>query len=193
VRTKVRRWGNSLAVRIPKSFADEVGVSEGAAVEMRLVERGLFVESVSTSGPILDDLLARVTPENLHGGIPLGLPQGLEAWSPVSSVPERGDVVWISMVPQSGREQAGRRAGVVLSPARQDGRVGLALRWPIISVIKGYAFEVAVPSGAGIRGVVLADQVKSLDWRARRAELIAHLPDEASQEILQRLSTLLDD
>jgi mRNA interferase MazF len=110
----------------------------------------------------------------------------------VSWVPGRGDVVWISMVPQAGREQAGRRPGVVLSPASYNGRVGLALLCPITSVIKGYPFEVAVPSGSGVRGVVLADQVTGLDWRARRAEFIAHLPDEAIQEILQRLSTLLD-
>jgi antitoxin MazE len=75
-----QRWGNSLAVRIPKSFANEVRLHEGAAVEMRLVERGLFIEPVSTSGPTLDELLARVSPENLHGEIDLGLPQGLEAW-----------------------------------------------------------------------------------------------------------------
>jgi antitoxin MazE len=80
MRTKVQRWGNSLAVRIPKSFADEAGLSDGAAVEMRLVENGLMVESVPAAAPSLDELLDRVTPENLHGEVDVGAPHGTEAW-----------------------------------------------------------------------------------------------------------------
>lgn len=107
-------------------------------------------------------------------------------------VPDRGDVVWISMEPRAGREQAGRRPAVVLSPAPYNGRVGLAILCPVTSAVKGYPFEVVVPERAGIEGVVLADQVKSLDWRARKAELITRLPDEAIRDVLQKLSTLLD-
>lgn len=80
MRAKVQRWGNSLAVRIPKSFADEVGLSAGAAVEMRLVEHGLLVEPVPVAAPNLEELLARVTAENLHGEVDVGPPQGSEAW-----------------------------------------------------------------------------------------------------------------
>ena len=89
--------------------------------------------------------------------------------TPPGRVPERGDAVWIDFDPQSGREQAGRRPAVVLSPAAYNGKVGLALLCPITGRIKGYPFEVGIPSGFGVAGVILADQVKSLDWRRRKA------------------------
>jgi mRNA interferase MazF len=81
-------------------------------------------------------------------------------------VPERGDTVWITLDPQADHEQAGRRPALVLSPAAYNGRVGLALLCPITSPVKGYPFEVPVPDGLAVAGVVGADQVKSLDWRA---------------------------
>jgi mRNA interferase MazF len=106
-------------------------------------------------------------------------------------VPERGDVVWITLNPQAGHEQAGRRPAVVLSPRSYNGKVGLAILCPITSQIKGYPFEVQIPSGLEVRGVILADQVKSLDWRAREAELTCKLPAEAIAEVLQKIRVLL--
>ena len=106
-------------------------------------------------------------------------------------MPRRGDLVWISLDPQAGHEQAGRRPAVVLSPEAYNGRVGLAILCPITSQVKGYPFEVAIPSGIDVTGVILADQVKSLDWRARRAEYIATLPDETIIEALQKIGVLL--
>jgi len=106
-------------------------------------------------------------------------------------VPARGEAVWISLHPQAGHEQAGRRPAVVLSPAVYNGRVGLAVFCPITHQRKGYPFEVAIPSGLRVTGVVLADQVKSLDWRARQAELICALPAETVAEVLAKLATLL--
>ena len=85
----------------------------------------------------------------------------------VAYVPERGDAVWISLDPQAGHEQAGRRPALVLSPAAYNGRVGLALLCPITNQAKGYPFEVPLPEGLPVTGVVGADQVKSLDWRAQ--------------------------
>src|SRR3954471_14030479 len=87
-------------------------------------------------------------------------------------VPQRGDAVWITLTPQAGHEQAGRRPALVLSPASYNGKVGLALLCPITSQIKGYPFEVRLPDGLPVAGVVLADQIKALDWRARHAERI---------------------
>ncbi len=84
-------------------------------------------------------------------------------------VPSRGDVVWLTFNPQSGHEQAGRRPAVVLSPRAYNAKVGLAIFCPVTSKVKGYPFEVALPEGFAVQGVILADQVKSLDWRARRA------------------------
>ncbi len=109
----------------------------------------------------------------------------------VARVPDRGDVVWLTFSPQAGHEQAGRRPAVVLSPAAYNAKVGLALFCPITTRVKGYPFEVALPEGFPVGGVILADQVRSLDWRARRAEVVARLADEVVEEVLQKLETLL--
>jgi mRNA interferase MazF len=106
-------------------------------------------------------------------------------------IPARGDVVWITLKPQAGHEQAGRRPAVVLSPSSYNGKVGLAILCPITSQVKGYPFEVALPSGSNLGGVILADQVKSLDWRIRRAEFICKLHRETTEEVLDKLATLL--
>jgi len=108
-------------------------------------------------------------------------------------VPRRGDVVWITVNPQAGHEQAGRRPAAVLSPAAYNSRVGLAILCPITSQVKGYPFEVTVPSGLQVGGAVLADQVKSLDWQARKAEFICALPSATVSEILQRIGVLLSE
>src|SRR5436189_3123370 len=91
-------------------------------------------------------------------------------------VPARGDAVWITLDPQAGHEQAGRRPALVLSPAAYNGRVGLALFCPITSQSKGYPFEVPLPDGLAVSGVVLSDQIKNLDWRAREAARICQVP-----------------
>jgi mRNA interferase MazF len=106
-------------------------------------------------------------------------------------IPKRGDLVWITLNPQAGHEQAGRRPALVISPATYNGKVGLAFFCPVTSRAKGYPFEVALPSGLGIEGVVLSDQVKSLDWQARHAERIAALPGAALREVLGKLGALV--
>jgi mRNA interferase MazF len=105
-------------------------------------------------------------------------------------VPDRGDAIWIQFNPQAGHEQAGRRPALVLSPAAYNAKVGLAILCPITSQVKGYPFEVQV-RGERVGGVALADQVKSLDWRARHAQLIERVPDVVLEEVLQKLATLL--
>ena len=106
-------------------------------------------------------------------------------------VPDRGDAVWISLDPQAGHERAGRRPALVLSPSAYNRKVGLALFCPITSQVKGFPFEVPVPSGLAVTGVILSDQVKSLDWRARKAERIARVPEETILEVLDRIRTLM--
>lgn len=106
-------------------------------------------------------------------------------------IPNRGDIVWITFTPQAGHEQAGRRPGLVLSPASYNGKVGLAILCPITSQVKGYPFEVLIPQGLKIGGAILSDQVKSLDWKARQAELICKLPSVTVDEVLQKLNTLV--
>ena len=107
-----------------------------------------------------------------------------------SYIPDRGDAVWITFDPQAGHEQAGRRPALVLSPAAYNGRVGLALMCPITNRQKGYPFEVPLPVDAGVTGVILSDQVKCLDWRARRVELIDRLPDSVLAQVWNKIEPL---
>lgn len=109
-----------------------------------------------------------------------------------SYVPDRGDVVWLQSNPQAGHEQAGRRPAIILSPAAYNGRVGLALLCPITRQAKGYPFEVRLEGTEGVAGVVLADQIKSLDWRIRHAEFAGRATASVTLEVLQKLGTLLE-
>lgn len=111
--------------------------------------------------------------------------------NPQAYIPQCGDVVWITLNPQAGHEQAGRRPAVVLSPRSYNGKTGLAILCPITNKIKGYPFEVLLPLGLPVAGAILSDQVKSLDWRARNTELICTLSDETISEVFQGLGTLL--
>ena len=111
--------------------------------------------------------------------------------TPSARVPARGDAVWIDFNPQAGREQAGRRPAIVLSPAAYNGKVGLALLCPVTRQAKGYPFEVAIPDGLGVAGVILADQVRSLDWRRRNAAVIGTLPRPTVSAVLRKVNLLL--
>lgn len=111
----------------------------------------------------------------------------------MSYVPERGDLVWISFNPQVGHEQAGRRPALILSPSTYNGKVGLAIVCPITNQSKGYPFEVAIPIDSGIKGVILSDQIRSVDWRGRQAEFAGKLPDGTLKQVLRKLNTLLGD
>lgn len=106
-------------------------------------------------------------------------------------VPETGDFVWLTFDPQAGREQARRRPALVLSPRTYNAKSGLALVCPITNRANGYPFEVAVPAAHGATGVILADHVKSVDWKARRAEKAGRCPTEAIDEVRSRLAPLL--
>ncbi len=106
-------------------------------------------------------------------------------------IPERGDLVWLMFNPQVGHEQAGRRPALVLSPRPYNAKTSLFVVCPITSQVKGYPFEVAVPPGGSIQGVILSDQIKSLDWRARQTEPAGVLPGEILELVLERLQALL--
>ena len=106
-------------------------------------------------------------------------------------VPDAGDLVWLTFDPQAGREQAGRRPALVLSPKTYNVKSGLALACPITNQAKGYPFEVAVPAGRGATGVILADHLKSIDWKARHAERLGHCTDEVMNEVRAKLASLL--
>lgn len=100
-------------------------------------------------------------------------------------------MVWIAFNPQAGHEQAGHRPALVLSPEPYNRKVGLALLCPVTNQIKGYPFEVNVPPGLKASGVVLSDQIKSMDWKARGASFLCSLPDTVVRQVLGKASTLL--
>ena len=109
-----------------------------------------------------------------------------------SYTPDRGDVVWLEFTPQAGHEQAGTRPAIVLSPAKYNVKGGMMLCCPIMNQAKGYPFEVAVvPAGGNVTGVVLADQVRSLDWRARNAAKFGHVSTQCVLDVSAKVKLLL--
>jgi mRNA interferase MazF len=107
-------------------------------------------------------------------------------------IPDRGDIVWITLNPQAGHEQAGRRPALILTPKTYNQKVGLAILCPITSQIKGYPFEVVLAGDIPVQGAVLSDQVKNLDWRIRKAEYACSLGKTQLLEVMQKLHVLLD-
>jgi mRNA interferase MazF len=106
-------------------------------------------------------------------------------------VPGRGDLLWLTFDPEAGREQAGRRPALVLSPLAYNCRSNLALVCPITNQAKGYPLEVKLPAGLSVSGVVLADHLKSADWAARQAQFAAKAPAEVLAEVTAKLRPLL--
>jgi mRNA interferase MazF len=106
-------------------------------------------------------------------------------------VPDRGHVVWTDFNPRIGHEQAGRRPAVVLSPTSYNRTSGLVVVCPITSHAKGYPFEVPLPAGLAITGVVLADAIKSIDWQVRGITYACDLPTSTQAELMARLAPLL--
>jgi len=105
-------------------------------------------------------------------------------------IPKQGDIVWIDFTPKAGREQGGSRPALVISRSRSNRRIGLAVVCPITKQIKGYPFEVPIPEGLAVSGVVLVDQVKSLDWQARAVEFACKAPTELTVNVIKKLRLL---
>lgn len=110
-----------------------------------------------------------------------------------SYVPDRGDVVWLTFDPQAGHEQAGRRPAFVVSPRSYNQKVGLFIACPITSKVKGYPFEVSITTKSGINGVILADQIKSLDWKARNAERVEAASQAVVDAVIARILPLIGE
>ena len=106
-------------------------------------------------------------------------------------VPDRGDTVWLVFDPQASHEQAGRRPALVLSPRAYNVRVGLALVCPITTRAKGYPFEVGLPEGSAVQGAILADQIKSLDWRTRQARKVGTVTARVLEDVVAKIEVLL--
>jgi mRNA interferase MazF len=106
-------------------------------------------------------------------------------------IPDVGDLVWLTFDPHAGHEQRGRRPALILSPRTYNSKTRLAVACPITGRVKGYPFEVPLPTSGPIGGVVLADHLKNLDWRARRARFAAKAPTDVVTEVRDRLRVLL--
>ena len=106
-------------------------------------------------------------------------------------VPDTGDLVWLDFSPQTGREQAGRRPAIILSPKAYNEKAGLVVACPITSRIKGYPFEVVLSRRLPVQGAILADQVRSLDWRSRKAQGVGKLHHTQLEEVRDCLRLLI--
>lgn len=106
-------------------------------------------------------------------------------------VPDRGDLVWITLNPAAGHEQAGRRPALVISPKSYNRKTGLCLICPATRQKKGYAFEVDVSSEDGTITVILSDHLRNVDWRVRRAERIRRVSESVLDQVVARIHALL--
>jgi len=118
------------------------------------------------------------------GGPPSGGKHG-------SGAPDVGDLVWLSFSPQAGRQQAGRRPALVLSPRAYNAKTGLCLVCPVTNQIKGYPFEVELPPGLPVQGAVLSDHLKSTDWQVRNSDWVGRAPAEVIDQVRAKLKPLL--
>ena len=107
-------------------------------------------------------------------------------------VPHRGDIVWLTFNPQLGHEQEGRRPALVISPKEYNKKAGLALFCPITSQIKKYPFEVKI-NEKNIDGVILSDQIKSLDWISRKASFICKISLGVLVEVIEKINVLITE
>ena len=105
-------------------------------------------------------------------------------------VPDSGDLIWLDFDPQAGREQAGRRPAVILSPRYFNQKSSVAYACPISSKVKGYRFQVLLPNGLPVHGVVLCEHMRSLDWRIRNAVFLGLMPDEVLAQVREVVRTI---
>ena len=105
-------------------------------------------------------------------------------------IPQRGNIVWLDFDPQKGKETKKRRPALVVSPQKYNQKTGLALFMPITSQIKGYPFECLLECKE-IKGVILCDQIRSLDWKVRKASYVTKIPDGQWIEIVEKFTVLL--
>lgn len=110
-----------------------------------------------------------------------------------SYCPEKGEVVWLDLDPQAGHEQAGRRPVFVLSPKEYNSKTGLAMVCPVTNQIKNYPFEVLIPVGLKVKGAILSDHIKTLDWKARNSSKICRLPDSAFEQVKENIFAILGE
>lgn len=108
-----------------------------------------------------------------------------------NGIPDRGDYVVLNFHPQSGHEQTGRRTGIVLSPAIFNDLTGFALICPTTNTVRGWPYEVSIPVGEAVTGVILTDQQKNLDWRSRNIKIIGQASNDVVNECIAKIKTFI--
>ena len=187
MRAQVSRWGNSLAIRLPRAAAQSLGVQAGEPID--LVIKGDRLE-IRAARPRyrLAELVDQITPDNQPEIVRRAAGR---RGAVVSEVPDTGDLVWLNFNPQAGHEQAGHRPALVLSPRIYHERTAFAVVCPITSDVMPYPFKVMLPEGLPIGGAVLADQVKSIDRGARQLRVAGPAPSAILLEVQAKLAALL--
>lgn len=113
--------------------------------------------------------------------------------TPSPPAPQRGDVIYVDFtLKTAGHEQAGYRPGLVLTPHQYNDNTGMAIVCPITNQKKGYPFEVDIPEGHDVKGVIMANHIRNIDWRARHATIEAHLPDRVVRQTIKMVGRLLN-
>ncbi|MBC7537416.1 MAG: endoribonuclease MazF [Bacteriovorax sp.] len=107
-------------------------------------------------------------------------------------IPKKGDIVWLNFTPQAGHQQKGKRPALILSPTEYNKKTGLAVCCPITSNIKGYPFEVIL-NGKKIKGAILSDYLKKVDWKAREIQFIEKTNSEVISEVISKIAALILD
>ena len=186
MRAVVKKWGNSASVRIPAAVLKAARLSLNEPVDVREESGRIVIEPARRKEYDLAELLKGITRGNLHGGRYRREREMVMAGSYVS---DAGDIVWVSFNPQAGREQAGHRPAVVLSPAAYNAKTSLMVCCPMTTQIKNYPFEVLL--SAENPSVVLADQVRSLDWRKRRARRKGEISAAELAEVRAKIRALI--
>jgi mRNA interferase MazF len=116
---------------------------------------------------------------------------GVLAMKSGSYVPDRGDIVWLNFTPQAGQEQRGKRPALILSPKIYNEKTSLCICLPITSKIKGYPFEIPLPSNIDIKGVILSDQIKNLDFKAREITFVCKVPNDTVKMVQDNILALV--
>jgi mRNA interferase MazF len=191
MKTTVQRWGHSLALRIPKPLAVEIGLSHDAHVDVRLVDGRLIITPLPQSPFTLEQLLASLTDDNQHAELTPGNATHRQPARQRVYIPERGDLVQIGSRQAEAPEQLPHTLATVLSPAAYNQKTGLALMCPLTEQIRDNPFEVPVPHESGATGVILADQVRIIDWHTHAVAWVGRLPGSTMTEVLQKLGTLV--
>jgi len=191
MRSGYPKWGNSLAVRIPQGIAKQAHISEGDRLALGLKRRRQHRPSLHPAAI----WVVRACQPDYSKKPSWGDRLGAASWEGIlvktGYVPETGDFVWLTFDPQAGPRAGWTTPALVLSPGIYNARSGLALVCPVTNQRKGYPFEVAVPGACGVSGVILADHMKSIHWKARLAEKLADCPRDTIDEVRARLAPLL--